>query len=103
FLIPPPPFSLLFPFTTLFRSLVRDQHDLVLGVNQSGSDDLAVALALLDRDHALGAAPVARVFDDRRALAVALLGRREHALLLVLDRKSTRLNSSHLGISYAVF
>src|SRR5262245_62518467 len=39
----------------------------------------------------------------RRALRLGL--RRDHAIRprTVLDRKSTRLNSSHLGISYAVF
>src|ERR1700674_4345572 len=61
-----------------------DQHDLVLGRGERGGHDLAVALRGLDRDHALGAAAVARVFGDRRALAVAVLGGGEHALRLVL-------------------
>src|SRR5258705_4061418 len=56
-----PPRSTLFPYTTLFRSLLVD-------------------LALGHVDH--------------QALAGAGCPR---------DRKSTRLNSSHLGISYAVF
>src|SRR3954470_23115020 len=62
------------------HALVGDQHDLVVRAHQRGRDDLAVALALLDGDHALGAAAVARVFDDRGALAKAVLGRSEHAL-----------------------
>src|SRR3712207_7993422 len=71
-----PPRSTLFPYTTLFRSL-----DLDLG---------AVG-------HRLGQAAVGLV---GRACARAVrglpdVGRR--------DRKSTRLNSSHANISYAVF
>src|SRR5262245_62619925 len=57
---------------------------------------------------------VAHIGQERRLGAVGLFGRvlrlddRNLALLLLadiarLDRKSTRLNSSHLGISYAVF
>src|SRR5947199_1464544 len=71
-----PPRSTLFPYTTLFRS----QHK---------------AGAIVEAE-VLGIVLVAR---QRDALV------REHALqrLTVLDRKSTRLNSSHLGISYAVF
>src|SRR5688572_28987029 len=64
-----------------------DQHDLILGRNERRGDHLAVPLGGLDRDHALRAAPVARVLGDRRALAVAVLGRREHALALVLGHQ----------------
>src|SRR2546426_6484724 len=73
-----PPRSTLFPYTTLFRSLP--------GLHVA--DD-----TLLGRD----AAPLdgAGVDSDRRGLA--RLARE------VGDRKSTRLNSSHLVISYAVF
>src|SRR5205085_7015392 len=38
-----------------------DEHDLIFGGGERGGDDLAVALRGLDRDHALRAAPVARV------------------------------------------
>src|SRR5258705_3213385 len=71
-----PPRSTLFPYTTLFRSLAR-VHDLCAQGRRAETD------------------PVHRsaVRGDCRAL-----GR-----LLERDRKSTRLNSSHLGISYAVF
>src|SRR2546426_8151579 len=72
-----PPRSTLFPYTTLFRSelLLRSQqpHELERGV--------APGLVLRQEDLRLGAAHLQ-------------LGR---------DRKSTRLNSSHLVISYAVF
>src|SRR3712207_8741045 len=73
-----PPRSTLFPYTTLFRSLL-DRH-----VEHVG--DRAPLEAHLQR--------LAVV-----ALAVALLARHVD----VRDRKSTRLNSSHANISYAVF
>src|SRR6266567_8493013 len=53
-----------------------DEHDLVLVADQHRADDLAVALGGLDRDHPLRAAPVARVFGDRRALSEAVFRRR---------------------------
>src|SRR3712207_8500961 len=73
-----PPRSTLFPYTTLFRSdNTRMQH------RAAGRDRDLAALAAL------------------RASAVAGSG----SLVLVTgpDRKSTRLNSSHANISYAVF
>src|SRR2546426_2466967 len=77
-----PPRSTLFPYTTLFRSVHR-------GVLRQ------------DRNPTLALQRV-RVHDP----LVHLLVGAEHARLaehLVQDRKSTRLNSSHLVISYAVF
>src|SRR3712207_6960618 len=74
-----PPRSTLFPYTTLFRS--------GLGQHVPG-----VRLRLQVRRHRLSAA-------DRQYVAQEVLGRREGAK----DRKSTRLNSSHANISYAVF
>src|SRR3712207_7577840 len=81
-----PPRSTLFPYTTLFRSLDQGR----------GSDD-ARAVARLG----VGAgAPHGDSHEFRRALAVArdLLGQAYRQ-----DRKSTRLNSSHANMSYAVF
>src|SRR3712207_8180975 len=83
-----PPRSTLFPYTTLFRSLSphraqRAQH-------------LPAPLADHDRDAVRDAGGV----GDRAARGAALApGRGE----LLRDRKSTRLNSSHANISYAVF
>src|SRR5690606_40088525 len=77
-----PPRSTLFPYTTLFRSRpVRDSEAL----------DLAVRVENL-RPHARG-----RQVD---AVAVASV---DGAEVWREDRKSTRLNSSHVKISYAVF
>src|SRR3712207_7706682 len=73
-----PPRSTLFPYTTLFRSRghrVLAQADLV---EQRGGVGV-------------GLVPV-----DQAAAALALVAEEE-------DRKSTRLNSSHANISYAVF
>src|SRR5256885_10467699 len=82
-----PPRSTLFPYTTLFRSLraPRALPHLACG-RRLFARSLGVALRFLE------------------ALACALqlfLG--ETHTLLGEDRKSTRLNSSHLVISYAVF
>src|SRR3712207_7616300 len=98
-----PPRSTLFPYTTLFRSLV--EHPLrvtdpqVLGALDG--DDLGV------RD---GGEPLAGlrwlqvvvVLRHHRDERLAGRGPRRQ-VLLGGDRKSTRLNSSHANISYAVF
>src|SRR2546426_2631465 len=84
-----PPRSTLFPYTTLFRSgwkIARDN-----GVRFEWRYQ-ATVLALL-----LGLGFVCRLGADG---AIFLVGIREPMLT---DRKSTRLNSSHLVISYAVF
>src|SRR3712207_8293160 len=84
-----PPRSTLFPYTTLFRSfaLVEDQ------AADAGAD---VGSARLAGDH-----HVASLLPQSCGEALHL-GRLAGALAS-LDRKSTRLNSSHANISYAVF
>src|SRR5690349_24012696 len=81
-----PPRSTLFPYTTLFRSAhgpitVRDLMEDPLA-QLDGGETAAVHAAGVDPD------PV-REIDEH--------------LALWRDRKSTRLNSSHVEISYAVF
>src|SRR3712207_7092647 len=71
-----PPRSTLFPYTTLFRSFVAS----VLVKEKFGIQDEEVLEAI--RYHTVGKA------------GMSLVGK---------DRKSTRLNSSHANISYAVF
>src|SRR3712207_7933726 len=82
-----PPRSTLFPYTTLFRShaLAGDVAPEAAGLPEQHAADLGRPPAL----------PPAR----RRGARGARLGAREHGR----DRKSTRLNSSHANISYAVF
>src|SRR2546430_11043631 len=82
-----PPRSTLFPYTTLFRSLPTRP------LGSSGLDITTVgfgAWAIGGGDWAFGWGPQ----DDTDSLA---------AMHRALDRKSTRLNSSHSQISYAVF
>src|SRR5260370_7904235 len=92
-----PPRSTLFPYTTLFRSL-RD----ALTAAAAGRAARITALG----DEYL---PLAHVVDEAAIVnaIVGLLatgGSTNHTLHLVaIDRKSTRLNSSHPSISYPVF
>src|SRR3712207_8013142 len=85
-----PPRSTLFPYTTLFRSLHGKDPPVVLR-----EADLLVE-ALGDRR---------QVGDRDRGLLADVARRRLEGLVVAdpLDRKSTRLNSSHANISYAVF
>src|SRR3712207_7560066 len=86
-----PPRSTLFPYTTLFRSVALP---------------VGLATAAVDVDltsRVTGADP-----REEREVVVALREAREEqarrlAVRAELDRKSTRLNSSHANISYAVF
>src|SRR2546426_6880893 len=71
-----PPRSTLFPYTTLFRSPYVNPATTILAV--AGAIEVHLRARAANEDEA-------------------------EALLTDLDRKSTRLNSSHLVISYAVF
>src|SRR3712207_7996201 len=81
-----PPRSTLFPYTTLFRSSMGE-----------GAFYLAAAIDTLNYEYELR--------EDNNTLVGGLVGVGHRADLVVtqLDRKSTRLNSSHANISYAVF
>src|SRR2546427_7461040 len=87
-----PPRSTLFPYTTLFRS-IRGAFTHVLGEPRSGIARL-LADGTLDPEFDPVVADRSPSLDIR-AMAFAPGGR--------IDRKSTRLNSSHSQISYAVF
>src|SRR2546422_7049422 len=75
-----PPRSTLFPYTTLFRSMRRELAEAVssflAGIT---APDMPLTLSKVEREYLVKLAMLAR------------------------DRKSTRLNSSHGYISYAVF
>src|SRR2546426_4674137 len=79
-----PPRSTLFPYTTLFRSLhVGQRSERII-------------------QH-VGIAKVERLQVDKRFEALGVLNGGVVEPEMFEDRKSTRLNSSHLVISYAVF
>src|SRR5438552_14035652 len=76
-----PPRSTLFPYTTLFRSLTDAGGSPVVGISEvQGAVGLDIA-----------------IFSDSTGPQSA------SSLDIRIDRKSTRLNSSHQIISYAVF
>src|SRR3712207_7870965 len=87
-----PPRSTLFPYTTLFRSVERAAQQVLAEVEEPGPERGAIGCGVqphrrresLQRAH------------QHRELQVRLCDP-------VRDRKSTRLNSSHANISYAVF
>src|SRR2546428_10288519 len=92
-----PPRSTLFPYTTLFRSILINAFYGYLAFSSGHWNDFAAAdrvtaegrevvTAIIDRLEALGCVPLEADTDGGE-----------------VDRKSTRLNSSHDQISYAVF
>src|SRR3712207_8000129 len=86
-----PPRSTLFPYTTLFRSLGSLAALAVAAVRQTRLRDESQRLA---------------VVEERTRLARDLHDSVTQSLFsasMLADRKSTRLNSSHANISYAVF
>src|SRR5438034_7470808 len=89
-----PPRSTLFPYTTLFRSGV----DIDLTPIRNDPD----AAGLIGAAH-LVPSWVFRGHDAIAAVDVGGTSFRAGIIDLNLDRKSTRLNSSHTVISYAVF
>src|SRR3712207_7927139 len=93
-----PPRSTLFPYTTLFRS--RPQR---LEQRAPVGRELVAAVVAGPHDVRPGQLGEAVAQHARRHPAAALLQRAEADRLLAQDRKSTRLNSSHANISYAVF
>src|SRR5438445_9602596 len=86
-MIRPPPRSTLFPYTTLFRStnnILSPAHGKPIIVP---TQDIVLGLYFMTREK-LGAKGEGKAFSSFDE---------------VRDRKSTRLNSSHANISYAVF
>src|SRR3712207_8117097 len=84
-----PPRSTLFPYTTLFRSRAAAQERMMAGLTPEQRAELGDLMNQAMSDMGL-ASEMAHLQDALRQ------ARPE-------DRKSTRLNSSHANISYAVF
>src|SRR5690554_7709932 len=87
-----PPRSTLFPYTTLFRSDRRFTGTVEGGIEQDAEANATLELLQQGIESGIGA-PGGHV-GTHRAVLVDHRGQ---------DRKSTRLNSSHVRISYAVF
>src|SRR3712207_8744202 len=81
-----PPRSTLFPYTTLFRSFHLIVHE------------LEQVLVVRRQDHLVACPP-----RRERVAAHQVVSLRVRQRDVLEDRKSTRLNSSHANISYAVF
>src|SRR5688572_32712496 len=94
------PRSTLFPYTTLFRSSEADRAEVVAGVlafwDEEGAKHFRIEEELLLPALARHLPP-----EDERVVRVLV----DHVWIRerMEDRKSTRLNSSHSQISYAVF
>src|SRR3712207_7612399 len=90
-----PPRSTLFPYTTLFRSRDvpalrdRDQYSVDVGGAYNITRNIAVTGGV-------------RYSIEKERLST-LSDNRSDSKAVYVDRKSTRLNSSHANISYAVF
>src|SRR3712207_9378573 len=98
-----PPRSTLFPYTTLFRSEDAAEARAELGHVVLDREGLRRILELEDRGVAQGVVTEADLPDDDRLDRLALDDRLDRLDLgRGVDRKSTRLNSSHANISYAV-
>src|SRR5690554_7419133 len=91
-----PPGSTLFPYTTLFRSDVRDDDARLRAMLNRVQDEQESREGF---DRLRKEYPLRRECNLLRVVTAAS----EPQLARRLDRKSTRLNSSHVRISYAVF
>src|SRR3712207_7823760 len=91
-----PPRSTLFPYTTLFRS-VRDCFDELINHRWS---EISKRFGISPADVQKAADEIAKL-DPKPGLVHSSAS--DNYIIPDLDRKSTRLNSSHANISYAVF
>src|SRR2546426_3863268 len=107
-----PPRSTLFPYTTLFRSLwnpaARPRGGIVVVDITLFRRDILVGPSSAGRTVRVGEGyrPISLVGPDGRDRKSTRLNSSHLVIsyaVFCLDRKSTRLNSSHLVISYAVF
>src|SRR3712207_7565804 len=89
-----PPRSTLFPYTTLFRSTRLPAEQALVHERRDGRERVGGDVPRRGRD-TLGRVQGEAAGEDGQPA--------EEGLFLGRDRKSTRLNSSHANISYAVF
>src|SRR2546429_2970464 len=98
-----PPRSTLFPYTTLFRSLSRlhaylREEEEQRNVHGAAANDPQKVADEVERGESRASTTDARTHSQTRQMAAS-----GGAWTPPVDRKSTRLNSSHGYISYAVF
>src|SRR5688572_32421049 len=91
-----PPRSTLFPYTTLFRSRIGD----LMEITKHGFRSLDLAVPEMIHKRIAMLSDGFAYFTHLLGLKLAICALDRH---LAKDRKSTRLNSSHSQISYAVF
>src|SRR5690348_17789686 len=94
-----PPNSTLFPYTTLFRSPPGDWYDYWTGRRYAGNSTITVAVTL----DSIPMFVRGGGFIFRQPVVQNTGEMSGQPLRVLIDRKSTRLNSSHPSISYAVF
>src|SRR5699024_11399839 len=87
----PHPTCPLFPYTTLFRSLLRCYATLSIDIGNAHTLANTKHLVRFNRLHVSTQCTVIFTYSDLYTLGASK------------DRKSTRLNSSHVSLSYAVF
>src|SRR3712207_8982849 len=90
-----PPRSTLFPYTTLFRSAIEAEQLKSDIPNFGAGDTVRVHVRIIE-----GKRERIQVFEG---VVIKRQGGGARETFTVRDRKSTRLNSSHANISYAVF
>src|SRR5690606_40372566 len=95
--------STLFPYTTLFRSKAMQRHGNHANVTTTLNDYMEEKslddLIIVDTNHHV---PVEKFDELSKDELLKLIKNADRNIQVKLDRKSTRLNSSHVKISYAV-
>src|SRR5207302_2722659 len=98
-LLSSPPFSTLFPYTTLFRSSLQSSQ-----TNQTGFQLVNLGSSFcLDENPGVGVEHLAQRSCYPETINDATAQTWYELVCPLTDRKSTRLNSSHVKTSYAVF
>src|SRR5206468_8270933 len=100
---PPPPSSTLFPYTTLFRSMLAfakkfGYGDQLVGKQADGTTKIKVIKDKSGWDEPEPESLLREI--NRTCWTIGYTGQSPERLKLHIDRKSTRLNSSHDQISY---
>src|SRR5439155_20105553 len=98
-MIPRPPSSTLFPYTTLFRSRTHPRW----GPNMNLIQEKVLVVSVLNWIKERKLPPNCDAADITEEIDLVTDGVLDSMGLVTIDRKSTRLNSSHVAISYAVF